>query len=218
MKILATSDLHGQLIDPQEIPPCGLLIIAGDVAPYHNHSKEYQRSWFELDFAQWLTKIPATYVVGIGGNHDYALQNNPYMAKNLPWHYLQDDWVKVNGVNIYGIPWVPNLPRWAFHANDQTLAEKYKAVPTGTDILVSHGPPNMIADLSSPKFGSNHCGHKAVNQAILRVQPKLVVCGHIHESHGIYKYNQLRTRVCNVARLDDDYKPVYPMEDLSEYA
>lgn len=211
MKILACSDLHGYL---PYIEPCDILVLGGDYAPYENHDRTFQRCWFEGEFAKWLASVPAKHIVGIAGNHDFALENE-YFANELCWHYLQDKGVKIEGIDFYGVPWVPNLQRWAFHANDMTLHKKYQKVPEKTDVVISHGPPFMIADLSSPRFGSMHCGHNAVNKMLERVQPTVCVSGHIHESHGLYSIPYANTTVASVAIKDDNNEPAYDVTDIS---
>ncbi|MEM9141073.1 MAG: metallophosphoesterase, partial [Pseudomonadota bacterium] len=49
------------------------------------------------------------------------------------------------------------------------------------DILISHSPPNGVADISGNGMS---LGSTAVRAAIERVQPRLCVCGHIHDSWG----------------------------------
>lgn len=214
MKVLATSDLHGKLPDPTEIPVCDVFIVAGDVTPYHDHSVAFQHNWLVTEFAQWLTKIPAGEVIGIAGNHDFAFQD-ARSAAQLPWTYLQDSFVMVDDVKFYGTPWVPNLERWAFYARNEVLYYVYDKVPLDTDVLITHGPPLGCGDLSSPKFGSMHCGHPAVNQGMTRVRPELTICGHIHESHGLHYMDG--NPLWNVARLDDNYEVRYPIVDVSEF-
>ena len=73
MRIVALSDQHGYL---PEIPPCDLLIIAGDVCPDRfgpfvaMHNPDQQKSWFDRNGRLWLAKAPATHKVLTWGNHD----------------------------------------------------------------------------------------------------------------------------------------------------
>ena len=50
-----------------------------------------------------------------------------------------------------------------------------------TDILICHSPPNGIADVTS---GGVSVGSTAIRDAVQRLQPQLVLCGHIHDSWG----------------------------------
>lgn len=224
MKILAISDLHGQIDVLDTVPECDVLIIAGDSFPYEQHDLAFQERWAKQDFAEKLHSLEqrAKHIIGIGGNHDYALQDHR-IANKLPWTYLKDSEVTIEGVKFYGTPWVPNLPRWAFHASDTAMYHCYGAIPEDTDVVISHGPPFGIADLSSERFGKQRCGHPAVNEMLDRVRPQLFVCGHIHESHGHHQFvgGELLVSkwvpVVNVAYLDDYYRPAYGWEDVSRY-
>src|SRR3990167_818471 len=75
MRIVALSDQHGHLPD---IPPCDLLIIAGDVCPdrfgpfWAMHAPEQQRSWFDRHVRPWLAEVPATHKLLTWGNHDWC--------------------------------------------------------------------------------------------------------------------------------------------------
>lgn len=214
MKVLATSDLHGQL---PKIDPCDLLIIAGDICPLDNHDRNYQYTWLNTTFSEWAYDTPAEEIILIAGNHDFELMDYR-TARNLPvpnLTYLKDSIHVWNGIRFYGIPWVPNLPRWAFYATDEAMYAAYDAIPLDTDVLITHGPPLHVGDKSSPRFGSMHCGHPAVNSAVQRVSPRLTINGHIHEGHGLHWHAGLP--VWNVSYLDDYYKPIYKVEDVTEY-
>lgn len=214
MVVRATSDWHGVL---PEVEPCDLLIIAGDVCPLSNHARTFQYSWLNNEFADHLNSLPAEQIVLIGGNHDFELEDyktgREIPVENLT--YLRDSVYVWEGLKFYGIPWVPNLPRWAFHASADRLKQLYAAVPDDTDVLITHGPPFYCGDFTSPRFGSEHVGCKAVNVAINRVQPRLTICGHIHESHGLHYCGG--SPMFNVALLDDNYRQVYKVEDVTEY-
>lgn len=215
MRIVATSDLHGSL---PEIPECDLLLIGGDVCPDYIRSsrrpgvndiskgESEQSGWLEDTFAPWLEEQPAKQIVGIAGNHDFVFEHK-FLVPTLPWVYLEDQSATVMGLRIYGLPWVPNLPFWAFYGNDTALKLAYEAV-TPCDILLSHGPPKGYGDACGPKYGldGQSVGCQSANFAIQRAKPMLYVNGHIHEGYG--EYSHAGCRVLNVAHNDGDYNPV----------
>lgn len=211
MKILATSDLHGNLPD---VPPCDLLLIGGDVCPVYDHDLKFQWDWLNADFRYWLKDIAfhaGCKIVGIAGNHDFIFEKEPAQveALNLPWTYLQDSGTEFNGISIYGLPWVPNLAQWAFYADREQLALRYGGVPKGTDIVLSHGPPFGLGDYTAPRFGNIHAGAKSANDMLGRVNPKVFINGHIHEGFGQYQYrgqHGKRTDVYNVSLVDECYE------------
>lgn len=213
MKIVATSDMHGQLPDT---PECDVLIVAGDVAPDYgrpggrvgtNHVVNSQKGWLTKRFVPWLESRPGNpTIIGIAGNHDFGLEKDEEFARSLPWKYLLDESFNVDGVWFYGLPWVPNLSLWAFHAPDFILDYKFAAIPEDTDVVISHGPPFGFCDHTVPRFGSVHAGCPSANDAIDRAKPQVFVCGHIHEGYG----SAIRgaTLVANVSHVDVDYEPV----------
>ncbi len=49
-------------------------------------------------------------------------------------------------------------------------------------VLVTHGPPFAT---KLDKLGDRHVGNKDYRNFILRIKPKLVICGHIHENVNV---------------------------------
>lgn len=213
MKILATSDLHGNL---PEIPECDLLLIGGDVCPMYDHHVDAQVNWLATNFLAWLRGIPARKIIWIGGNHDFALES--HLDRVLSYGhgayatYLQDAGTDFEGLKIWGLPWVPNLPSWAFHASALGLGEIYDKVPKDTDIVLSHGPARGYGDFTSPKYGSVRVGARTANNMMERVKPKVFICGHIHEGYGTYQHHCQHGHVVdiyNVSFVDENYTPRY---------
>ena len=214
MKIRAISDTHGHL--PALREPVDVLIVAGDVTPVNmSHDPDIQRGWADTNFRYWLECAPARFIIGVAGNHDFVFEKYQAWAHDLPWYYLQDSGIELGGLNFWGTPWVPRLRRWAFYQNNQGLDEKFGLIPKDTDVLISHGPPygklDMVKarDPSGLKRGQltdERCGSKALLNHIGRVEPALVVCGHIHEEGGKRAWHS-RSRIANVSYLDGLYDP-----------
>lgn len=209
MRIVLTSDLHGALPD---IGPCDLLLIAGDVCPVENHDLDFQRNWLQTVFADWLEKTPAEQIVGIAGNHDFIFEAEKV---DLPWTYLQDAEATVNGLRIWGSPWVPNLRSWAFYGGPgRVRGTIIDAIPSGIDILLSHGPMYGAGDRV---MDGMYVGCKEMLNQIKRISPKLFVCGHIHEGYGAYSRIPVEYGVYNVAHMDVLYRPVQPPISLDAF-
>ncbi|MBL1436997.1 MAG: hypothetical protein COB08_012485 [Rhodobacteraceae bacterium] len=51
----------------------------------------------------------------------------------------------------------------------------------GADIIICHSPPKGVADVMAPR-GS--MGSVEIRKAIERVQPRLMLCGHVHDCWG----------------------------------
>ena len=182
--IVAVADLHGRL--PKDIPPCDLLLIAGDISPNRCRDYDMVESWLRKRFRPWLEKVPARHVVGVAGNHDFIFQHQRELIPNdLRWHYLQDSGIELEGVKIWGTPWCPRYDGWAFEADEDELAAIASLIPAGTDIVLSHCPPRGIADVCYGNSASGSLGSRALLERVCQVRPRLVVFGHAHTAkHG----------------------------------
>lgn len=156
-------------------------------------------------FDAWLAAQPFKHKLVIAGNHDLTFEPETY-AETAAAHngrlragdveevsqaarsalrsatYLEDSGVDIQGVRVYGSPWQPEFYDWAFNLpRGPALAEKWSRIPTGVDVLLTHGPPLGHGDLCSS-------GHRAgcldLLEAIQRVRPRYHVFGHIHEGYG----------------------------------
>ncbi len=196
MKVACLSDIHGHL---PEIPDADLLLLAGDYCPT---SRNEQRFWFAQRFAPWLEGISKRMpIIGISGNHDWFLHDKN--DEPLDWTYLQDSGTTFDGMNVYGTPWQPIFHDWAFNADGNVRAEKWALIPKNTDVLVLHGPPFGIGDTSCA--GGANLGCPLLRLRIEELQPKLVVCGHIHGGFGRYCLGE--TQIVNAAYVDEKYRP-----------
>lgn len=217
MLILATADLHGHL---PKIPECDILLIGGDVCPVQgSHKSHIQATWMTKFFREWLESVPAKHIVGIGGNHDFVLEDVDEKRKiaDLPWTYLQDEEVTIDGVRIWGSPWVPNLPRWAFHGgmNSAVIEGTVKNIPKGLDILLSHGPMDGYGDVVGPQYGGpTHVGCLNMADHVKTIKPRAFVCGHIHEGRGHYRHKHIEQGIFNVSHMDEMYVPNGPLVEI----
>lgn len=198
-KIACVSDLHGHL---PEIPDCDMLLLGGDYSD--------NIAWYVRKMKPWLADIRARgiEIVGCAGNHDFPFQDNPRSVPSMDWTYLQDSGCERLGLKIYGSPYTRYFFGWAFNLYEPQLAEKWAEIPDDTDILVLHQPPYMHGDLVAD--GQEHVGSPSLLARIKEIQPKLVVCGHIHSAYG--RYNIGDTVVLNSSLCNESYKPVNPIQ------
>lgn len=203
MNIVCISDLHGNLPD---IPPCDLLLVAGDITPVYDHKIAFQAKWLNTDFKAWIESTPAKHRVVIAGNHDYVFEESPELLnKTDAYHYLQDSSVTIEGFKVWGTPWQPWFYDWAFNLYEPDLLKKWALIPEDTDIIVVHGPPHLCGDKAPRREppGYEHVGSPGLAERIKQVQPGLVVTGHIHEGRGVYSIG--KTIVANASILDGQY-------------
>ena len=87
-------------------------------------------------------------------------------------------------IRMFGSPWtaIYGKPGKAFQIPESDLSEKWQHIPSSTDILITHMPPFGIRDVNSGKVKS---GCKELSNIVLgKINPKIHVFGHIHESYG----------------------------------
>lgn len=180
MRVVCISDTHGKYRG-LDVPDGDILVHAGDITTF-GHPLELK------DFNAWLGELPHTHKVVIGGNHDATLaRHSTDFARSIlsNAHYLQDSEVVVDGVRIYGAPWMPEFNGWHFMLprGSAELLAKWAKIPDGIDILLTHGPPAGKCDFS--KYQKWYIGCDYLREAVLKVRPKYHVFGHNHEGYGV---------------------------------
>lgn len=175
MKILAFSDLHMARARAAEIVAASreadLVIGAGDFGNMRRGVAEAMAM---------LAGIEAPLVMVPGNNESL---DELRAAAPAGAHVLHGDRLEIGGVTLFGIGGgIPETPfgAWSWDlTEDEAAALLAKA--DGADVIVSHSPPKGLADRTSTGLS---VGSTAVRDAIARVQPRLVVCGHIHDCWG----------------------------------
>lgn len=196
MKIVAIADQHG-LLDAK-IPECDLLIVAGDLCPdrigpfWARDDARQQYWWFANEWLAWREAQPAEHCLVTWGNHDYCGHLQGSHIENYQDGKTQvgiDALVEYKGLKIWLSPWTKQFMKWAFMKEEQDLWDKhFNRIPEGIDILVTHDPPYGYGD-ASPDWETkkiDHYGSVAMLKTVLRVKPKVVICGHIHDAYGTY--------------------------------
>ncbi len=204
LRIACISDTHEQE-SAIEVPDCDVLVHAGDVTQLGaGHKLEA--------FDHWCASLPLdrSRILVCAGNHDFCLERDPQLAERaLPnCTYLFDESAVIDGVKFYASPWQPRFFDWAFNLDrgGLELKEKWAQIPDDTDVLITHGPPHGLGDVT---FTGEHTGCELLLERIREVKPKIHVCGHIHEGYGIYK-TDFRTVVVNASVCDALYEPTNP--------
>lgn len=208
MKLVCFSDQHGKLCD---LPDGDLYLCAGDVCPDFGPGSQtgsaLQEKWLREKWVPWVgnRNLRATF-----GNHDFV-------SRHFGLPFYVDKIAEVDGVNIWMSPWSNTFGGWAWMKPPSSLGDIYALIPDDTDVIVSHQPPYGYGDRVPDKYliyqddGDAHVGSKELLAVIDRVQPKLVVCGHIHNGRGEYQRGD--TRILNVALVNEEYHRVYdPVE------
>jgi len=175
MKILAFSDLHASRKQAAELVEASrgadLVIGAGD---YCNMREGLGEA------LSMLSGIRAPMVL-IPGNAESADELRTEVEEGIA--VLHGRSIIIGGLKIFGMGYAvpaPPFGEWSCNLTEEE-AEATLADCDSADILISHSPPYGVADRTS---GGVSVGSRMVAEAIHRIQPGLVLCGHIHDSWG----------------------------------
>lgn len=219
MKIIAISDLHGNL--PEITEKANLLIIAGDISPLKIQFKTREmKAWLINQFLDWVEKAPVEKVILVAGNHDSwferayeDLKVDLQRRSNYKLIYLENDIVFYNDetgkeYSIYGTPYCHMYGNWPFMREDEYMEEAFRDIPEYVDILVTHDAPYGCSDICYQRQDYEHKGNVPLRDTILEKSPKLVLHGHLHSSN----HNEEilgKSKVYNVSILDENYVETY---------
>jgi Icc-related predicted phosphoesterase len=187
MKIWHISDTHtyhGLLNIPKDVD---MVIHSGDCSNPQETVKSHSEI---LNFINWFNMLPIKHKVFVAGNHDVAIERkwitrDHFIEKDIV--YLENESITIDGINIWGSPYTPSFGSgWAFNKKREKLHDVWASIPDDTDIVVTHGPPKGILDLSYNRSRElEYCGCSALKKRMLALQPKLFLFGHIHNCEDI---------------------------------
>ena len=210
MKIWHISDTHGYH-DLLKVPDgIDMVIHSGDCSnprdPYNNEPEV-------REFIQWYKMLPIEHKIYVAGNHDTSIEKG--LVKKIDFsgyniHYLENDYIDIDGIKIFGSPNTPNFGNWAF-MKDRTKLERHwrSAIHEQCDIIVTHGPPKGILDKAEDRdHNLECCGDKSLLNRILEIQPTYALFGHIHNNGdiinaGIQKLSNYDTWFSNGSVITD---------------
>lgn len=202
IRIVCISDTHNQT---PKLPAGDILIHAGDFSNQGTFS-ELQKTIKWLQQAQFRVKIL------VCGNHDITCDVPFYQQHGGSFHnkkiedpqrcidlfhtdptfvYLNHE-AKVVRVDfqddthallkVFGSPYSPAKGFWAFGYGPEKASELWSQIPLDSDFVITHTPAKGHRDRCSAR-GTAGCD--TLRQVLARVRPKVFVCGHIHQGHGV---------------------------------
>lgn len=181
MRLIAVADTHNHQ-DEQgfALPDGDWLVHAGDLT--RGGTLE------ELAIAvNWLRGQKHRIKIVVAGNHDWCFQRQPLEARKMLADagicYLEDSGETIEGLQVWGSPWQPEYNQWAFNLPRGQLGEKWRQIPSGIDLLITHGPP---ADCGDRSGNSARAGCAELRDERRRIRPRLHLCGHIHQDGGYW--------------------------------
>lgn len=179
-----THTFHKLLTIPENID---IVIFSGDCSnprdPYNNEPEVKQ-------FIHWFKELPIKHKIFVAGNHDTSIEKGLIKKINFSEyniHYLENDYVNIEGIEIFGSPNTPSFGNWSFMKARDKMDKLWSKVHNNVDIFIVHGPPKGILDLSYSKDHKlEYCGCNALKRHILsRIKPKFCLFGHIHNCEDI---------------------------------
>lgn len=197
MKLFAVADVHACEQRLQSIVRTvgndspDAVIIAGDLISFFKPEKT-------LDV---LRQIPVP-VLFIKGNTDTGrmIRTAGLMQQFTHLHLHPVNFGDHTIVGIDGTLPLPFSNRVGFH--EKRSLKKLEMLTDRNTILVSHTPPRYMLDKVMGRF---HSGSKGLHRLVTEKQPMLVICGHIHENHGVAEAGPTRIVNCSMGRHGNGY-------------
>lgn len=211
MTILHISDTHGFHNDfpASTWEGIDMVIHSGDCSNW----RDVGRNQVEVvDFLNWYADLPVQYKIFVAGNHDTSIERKRITKEDFTAagiHYLENESVTIEGIKIWGSPITPTFGEWSFMKARDKTHEVWDKIPVDTDIVVVHGPPKGIRDLSLDRQNNlEMCGDKSLAKRIAVINPQAMLFGHIHNckeiiNQGVSKHYGSRTMFSNGACVDD---------------
>lgn len=183
-----THQVHDKLSIPEDTD---ILIHTGDWSNSRDityNSEEFFkfRAWVEKK----LSHIP--YKLFVPGNHSVFEYHNESLArtlfKEIGVHFLVDKAVEIEGIKFYGSPFVPRMGDWVYMAERGKLHKRWSNIPIDTDVLITHGPPKGMLDLTEQY---DHTLTQEGDQALKTIikknlhKLKLHMFSHIHSNSAV---------------------------------
>jgi Icc-related predicted phosphoesterase len=161
--------------------PESVLVHCGDISS-RGRQQEVE------DFVGWYESLGFKHKLLIAGNHDFMFEDNPEEAlrilgsKGKSITYLNDSGVEIDGIKFWGSPVTPRFFDWAFN-RDADIQYHWNMIPYDTNVLITHGPPYGILDLTvreGKPVGCHYLRRRLFDLKDLKVHS----FGHIHEGFG----------------------------------
>jgi Icc-related predicted phosphoesterase len=213
MKILHVSDTHSfhRQFPDSRFEGIDVMVHSGDESNYRDPYRNKEEC---LDFIEWYKNVPIKHKIFVAGNHSIAIERRlitPGHFSEAGIIYLENAATIIDGVKFWGSPYTPTFGEWAFMKKRETIGRVWEHIPEDTDVLIVHGPPKGVRDLSHDRDGKlEFCGDGSLMKKCFKMKDtlKLMLFGHIHDSpgcdnQGVSHYSKTNTIFSNAACVDD---------------
>ena len=220
MRVWFISDTHCEH-SQLEIPDVDLVIHCGDES---NSGTVWVNERESRNFFDWFSGLEIVSKIFVPGNHSTAFEKGMIRASDYPEiKFLVHEETEWMGLKIFGSPFTPQFFNWAYMKLRPELEPLWQMIPYNTDILITHGPPKGILDVTRD-FNSGvpiHVGSKSLRRHVEnRIKPMIHAFGHIHDEQGISNFGKLIRQStqyinCSVCDTGGDFKNQGLVIDIS---
>ena len=210
--ILFVSDTHGkhELINIPDNIDC--IIHCGDESNSIEPIKNLQES---LNFFDWFKSLDIRHKIFVPGNHSIAIEKRLIKPDDFPEiNFLIHEQMELFGLKIFGSPYTPRFGKWSYMIRREVINRYWEQIPENIDILITHGPPKGILDLTiNPDGKYFQCGCNALKKRVEKINPMIHCFGHIHDepnikNFGIYCKNPDQTKYANCSCVINNQKGI----------
>lgn len=199
-----------------------ILFMTGDMT-YRGHHSKLQA--VRAQMAQILADGFVEDIVLCVGNHETTFDSgDPVVDQRMVdifrdhpnIHLLMHEAKEVQGIKIFGSPWTPWFHSWAFNYHEEQAEGLWNQIPTDTQILLTHGPPKHILDLTMRS--KEHVGCPMLSQKTEELSTyglKFHLFGHIHETYGRKKIGPVE--YINSSIMTVHYQPKNKPQEFDFY-
>lgn len=146
-------------------------------------------------FLEWYSALDIPTKIFVPGNHSTAIEQGLIRKEDYPkitfLIHAQMEW---NGFKIFGSPYTPRFFDWAYMKERKDLDVVWQSIPDDIDILITHGPPKGILDVTRDIDSGEpvHVGSKSLCRHVLeRIKPTIHAFGHIHDEKAFINYGSV---------------------------
>lgn len=210
MRIWFISDTHNQH-QYLQVPKADVVIHCGDES---THQIPALNELEARRFFEWYCSLDIPVKIFVPGNHSMAIETGLLSNQDYPEiHFLIHQQMDLNGVKVFGSPYVPRFHNWAFMKKRTQLDTVWQTVAEDTQILLTHGPPKGVLDLThdSETKALVQVGCAALRRHVeQRILPDIHAFGHLHDERGINNYGIYKRGVtqylnCSVCNLSGQF-------------
>lgn len=178
MDILVLSDIHGNINQLQKVLEKSegdfeSVVLVGDLTDFGPKEKAVEVMDLILEYTDQ--------VIGVPGNCDPSGIEDVIKDKGV---LIDGEIARISDYEFIGLggsnPTPFNTPREKSDEEIKEILNTSFSKAEGKTVLVTHAPPKGYLDLTS----GTHAGSESVLDAIKNYEPRLVLCGHIHEAKG----------------------------------